>query len=389
MARSPDYVQQVFEKYAKDDRLKRTEYGAFVQDTEGELETVDRQRWAQDCKALGCSPREGINLSAFRRLYEYSQGYTGPTLHIGRAREDLLCELPHHVHATVTLDGEFDDLAGKPGSDTRTTFLRECIHDVANVLNEASGSSVSATELTMLQITSPLVTVHLDIAPCTDGSSVTPADVTTAFCDTVYLPSLGVSTKPGVSVKRHDPIAQLRAIFARIDRNHDRVLTRGELAIRLRDDAELAALLKLPDAESTTLGASRQWTKQFDRIFKQMDTDENRKIDEKEFIQYFSKDYIYSKLQQQTAEVLTPSLLSPTEVIEVSELGPEPEVSTIKSVATTPQAIRQTRRRSKPPPPTRSLPWPPELSELVVVPQVASCLYEIGLGCLDECAFLE
>ena len=39
---------------------------------------------------------------------------------------------------------------------------------------------------------------------------------------------------------------QLRAIFRRADRNSDGSLSRAELIIRLRKDAELAALLTLP-----------------------------------------------------------------------------------------------------------------------------------------------
>lgn len=395
MGGRPDYVEQLFAKYAKEGQLKRKEYSAFVRDTEGEPEAaVDRHRWEHDCKALGRSPSDGLDLGAFRKLYEYSRGYTGPRLHIGRAQEDLLGVPPQHVRATITLDGEIDDLAGKPGSDVRKSFLLGFVQDVASVLSSVSNSPVSAAELTIMHIARPSAVVDLDIAPnSTDGISVSPANVAAAFYDAVHLPTLRVSTTPGVKVERHDPHAQLKAIFARADRNHDGVLTRGELAARLREDAELAALLKLPDAESMSPGSSRLWARDFDRIFKQMDADESRRIDETEFIRYFSRDFFRAKLADQVADVAAPQLqariaLEPESEPELSAQARGSELEPVeKSVTTT----SQTGRRSKPHPPAPLPPlrWPSELSELVVVPQVAACLSEIGLGCLDECAFLE
>ena len=61
------------------------------------------------------------------------------------------------------------------------------------------------------------------------------------------------------------------------------------------------------------------------------------------------------------------------------------------TIATSSVTSREAGRRSRPhpPPPEPPLRWPPELSELVTVPEVAACLSEIGLTCLDECAFLE
>ena len=215
------------------------------------------------------------------------------------------------------------------------------------------------------------------------------------------LARMRVSTKPGVKVERHDPHAQLRMIFARADRNHDGVLTRGELAARLREDAELAALLKLRDAESMSPGPSRLWSRdEFDRIFKQMDADESRRIDEAEFIRYFSRDFFRAKLaDQQITDVVAaaPLLqagieLEPESEPELSVQPRDPELESVKTSATNiTQTTIQTGGRSKPHPPAPPplLRWPSELSELVVVPQVAACLSEIGLTCLDECAFLE
>ena len=74
MTGHPDEVEQLFEKYAEDGRIKRKGYSAFVQDTEGEHGTVDQHRWEQDCEGLECSPREGVNLSTFRKLC-HSKGY--------------------------------------------------------------------------------------------------------------------------------------------------------------------------------------------------------------------------------------------------------------------------------------------------------------------------
>ena len=393
MGGRPDYVEQLFAKYAKEGQLKRKEYSAFVRGTEGEPEAaVDRHRWEHDCKALGRSPSDGLDLGAFRKLYEYSRGYTGPRLHIGRAQEDLRGVPPQHVRATITLDGEIDDLAGKPGSDVRKSFLLGFVQDVASVLSSVSNSPVSAAELTIMHIARPSAVVDLDIAPnSTDGVSVSPANVAAAFYDAVHLPTLRVSTKPGVKVERHDPHAQLKAIFARADRNHDGVLTRGELAARLREDAELAALLKLPDAESMSPGSSRLWARDFDRIFKQMDADESRRIDETEFIRYFSRDFFRAKLADQVADVAAPQLQARIALEPEPELSAQARGSELEPVEQSVTTTSQTGRRSKPHPPAPLplLRWPSELSELVVVPQVAACLSEIGLGCLDDCAFLE
>ena len=75
---------------------------------------------------------------------------------------------------------------------------------------------------------------------------------------------------------------QLRAIFRRADRNSDGSLSRAELIIRLRKDAELAALLNLPQQ---IVDGDRE---AFEVIFKDMDTDEDRGIDEEEFVSYFA-----------------------------------------------------------------------------------------------------
>ena len=75
---------------------------------------------------------------------------------------------------------------------------------------------------------------------------------------------------------------QLRAIFRRADRNSDGSLSRAELIIRLRKDAELAALLNLPQQ---IVDGDRE---AFEVIFKDMDTDEDRGIGEEEFVAYFA-----------------------------------------------------------------------------------------------------
>jgi hypothetical protein len=387
MGGQPDYVEQIFAKYATDDgRLERKRYSDFVRNTEGGPKTVDRHRWEHDCKSLGCAPTDGMDLSAFRKLYEYSPGYTGPTLHIGRAKEDWLGEPAKHVFATITLDADFEDLTGEPGSDARKSFLHSFTQDVATVLSSVSNSAVSTAELTIMHIAGPSVVVDLDIAPDSmDGACVSPANVAVAFHDAVYLPTLRVSTKPGVSVQRHDPHARLKAIFARADRNNDGVLTRGELAARLIEDIELAALLRLPEAVSMSTGALR--AKMFGAIFKEMDSNEDKRIDESEFVRYFSKDFTRARLEEQVATLqLLPNSSEP-DLVPTSKLEP-----VAKTIATTSVDSRETGRsasRSHPPPHATPLRWPPELSELVTVPQVAACLSEIGLGCLNDCAFLE
>eukprot|EP01048_Picozoa_sp_COSAG05_P022518 COSAG05_NODE_4539_length_1471_cov_2.903061_1_plen_355_part_00 len=64
----------------------------------------------------------------------------------------------------------------------------------------------------------------------------------------------------------------VRAVFVRIDRNHDGHLTRAELIHTLRNDPELQAMLNLP----ARVGDGQRDV--FERTFQGMDTDTNREI---------------------------------------------------------------------------------------------------------------
>ena len=76
--------------------------------------------------------------------------------------------------------------------------------------------------------------------------------------------------------------ALLRAVFQRVDRNHDGALTRAEIILRLRKDDELAELLDLP----RHVGDSERSA--FEAVFQSMDADEDTKVDESEFVRFFA-----------------------------------------------------------------------------------------------------
>jgi Ca2+-binding EF-hand superfamily protein len=76
--------------------------------------------------------------------------------------------------------------------------------------------------------------------------------------------------------------SRLRAIFARADRNGDGQLTRAELILRLRDDTELAQMLRLP----ASVGDGERGA--FEAVFQAMDVDESKGVSAEEFDLYFS-----------------------------------------------------------------------------------------------------
>ena len=77
--------------------------------------------------------------------------------------------------------------------------------------------------------------------------------------------------------------SQLRAIFARADRNSDGHLTRAELILRLRKDTELASLLNLPQQVGDDQRAV------FESVFQSMDVDADREVDADEFVSFFTQ----------------------------------------------------------------------------------------------------
>ena len=76
---------------------------------------------------------------------------------------------------------------------------------------------------------------------------------------------------------------ELRQIFERADRNSDGKLTRAELILRLKKDAQLADLLHLP----TRVGDGDRDA--FERVFQGMDADDSRGVDVEEFVTHLSK----------------------------------------------------------------------------------------------------
>ena len=92
-----------------------------------------------------------------------------------------------------------------------------------------------------------------------------------------------VAAHPEVSSRsKKQPVEadRLRVIFARADRNGDGILTRSELIHRLRNDAELARLLQLPQH----IGDGSRNV--FEAAFQSMDRNDDRSVTAEEFVTY-------------------------------------------------------------------------------------------------------
>jgi hypothetical protein len=88
----------------------------------------------------------------------------------------------------------------------------------------------------------------------------------------------GASAAPAVGSKT----ARLRQIFQRADRDGNGSLTRAELILRMRQDAELAEILQLPQK------VGDEDRDAFEGVFQQMDRDDDREVTVEEFVGYLS-----------------------------------------------------------------------------------------------------
>ena len=109
----------------------------------------------------------------------------------------------------------------------------------------------------------------------------------------------GVPAPPRISTARE---GQLRAIFARVDRNSDGRLSRAELILRLRKDGELASLLGLPQQVGDEQRAA------FEAVFQSMDSDSDKEVDADEFVAFFAQ----QEVQGEDPEARARELVSPT-----------------------------------------------------------------------------
>ena len=78
---------------------------------------------------------------------------------------------------------------------------------------------------------------------------------------------------------------QARAAFLKIDKNKDGSLSRAEVITAVRAEPEIRSLLGLP-AQIKQEDGTRD---AFEQVFQAMDVDSSKKIDEQEFVAYFSK----------------------------------------------------------------------------------------------------
>lgn len=78
---------------------------------------------------------------------------------------------------------------------------------------------------------------------------------------------------------------QARAAFLKIDKNKDGSLSRAEVITAVRAEPEIRTLLGLP-AQIKQEDGTRD---AFEQVFQAMDVDSSKKIDEQEFVAYFSK----------------------------------------------------------------------------------------------------
>lgn len=83
----------------------------------------------------------------------------------------------------------------------------------------------------------------------------------------------------GISNERE---AELRQVFACVDVNSDGKLSRAELILRLRKDADLAALLDLP----VRVGEAERAA--FEAVFQEMDENDDQEITANEFVRFFA-----------------------------------------------------------------------------------------------------
>ena len=83
----------------------------------------------------------------------------------------------------------------------------------------------------------------------------------------------------GISNERE---AELRQVFACVDVNSDGKLSRAELILRLRKDADLAALLDLP----VRVGEAERAA--FEAVFQEMDENDDQEITANEFVRCFA-----------------------------------------------------------------------------------------------------
>eukprot|EP01043_Picozoa_sp_COSAG02_P042270 COSAG02_NODE_3580_length_6533_cov_1.657600_4_plen_427_part_00 len=91
-----------------------------------------------------------------------------------------------------------------------------------------------------------------------------------------------VQSSDAISQDQNQTDERLRQIFGRADRNGDGKLSRAELILRLRADADLADLLNLPAR------VGDQDRQAFESVFQSMDADDSRGIDVEEFVAHLT-----------------------------------------------------------------------------------------------------
>jgi hypothetical protein len=91
-----------------------------------------------------------------------------------------------------------------------------------------------------------------------------------------------VQSSRSISQDQNQTDERLRQIFGRADRNGDGKLSRAELILRLRADADLADLLNLP----ARIGD--QDREAFESVFQSMDADDSRGVDVEEFVAHLT-----------------------------------------------------------------------------------------------------
>ena len=216
------------------------------------------------------------------------------SMDLDAARAALDAERKGHGYESDSSAGGSADLIGVDANESETHLkeIRDHLAFVERISSPTNHSDRASTPNTdgNVQAADPstqLVQSQLSVVPLPDvgaaGSSMVdmfdPSGLQMSSVEGARI--LDAANSQQISSLGEEKEDRLREIFARADRNGDGSLTRSELILRLRKDAELALLLQLPQR----IGDGERDV--FETVFQGMDQDDDRAITSEEFVAYF------------------------------------------------------------------------------------------------------
>ena len=267
------------------DILSRQQLTRHLMETDGR--DLTDPLYEMMCSMLGADPAVGVTREMFESTY--TEAIDGAQVAIARDFETLgltLAPRPAAADEQALVVVHSDDSAKVPDTDAEKQAEED-----AKVAQYADYLGIDvAAEKNLLWIAHRCM-----LAPLPQGWQEFTAEDGSSFYHNTdtdetswdhpldgHFKQLVADTRAGTAGMSPEREAQLRQIFARIDRNGASTVSRADVILRLRKDAELAELLQLPGK------VGEQDREAFEALFQGMDTNRDNQVDADEFVAFFA-----------------------------------------------------------------------------------------------------